>query len=96
VSGGVGALGMQVIFQAPQAKWLSPWKNEGFLTAWSKETIYGTAIVAGILTIVDPGHKWEGGLDEPRFHQHEHEVPMVFQNVYRPSYYGEDATGTWG
>jgi hypothetical protein len=64
LAGGFGALGLQVGSQAPQAKWLSPFARFGFFTAWILEATAGTAAIATVLTILDPGHKWSGGLDE--------------------------------
>jgi len=84
VGGGGGALGLQVAAQAPQAKWASPWMSRGFTVALAYEAIVGTSIFAALLTIADPSHKYEGGLDEARFHQHEHTNPFSTGNFTNP------------
>jgi len=63
-AGGGTALGLQILSQAPQARWASPFIAYGFLSAWVLEATIGTAVVSLALTILDPAHKWEGGLDE--------------------------------
>jgi len=64
VGGGAGALAIQILAQAPQAKWASPFLRYGFMAAWMMEATAGAAGLALALTIIDPAHKWEGGLDE--------------------------------
>lgn len=65
-------------------------------SALAFELAMDIAVAGVVLTVLDPSNKWSGGLDEPRFHQHEHTQPKSFQNIYRPGYYGKDAQGTWG
>jgi len=93
MGGGGGALGLQIAGQAPQAKWASPWMSKGFTRALAYEAIFGTALLAGVLTILDPEHRWEGGLDEPRFHQHEHINP--FQGAGFRTRPLQAVPGTW-
>jgi len=68
-AGGGAALGTQVLWQAPQARWFSPFMRMGFFTAWALEASIGTAIFSLLFTLVDPAHKWEGGLDETDWYQ---------------------------
>jgi len=63
-AGGGTALGLQILSQAPQARWASPFIAFGFFSAWVLEATIGTAVVSLALTIIDPADKWEGGLDE--------------------------------
>jgi len=67
VGGGAGAVGVNVANQSVQVQTgtsIFSKARYGFRLALFYETLIGTAIVAGVLTILDPKHKWEGGLDE--------------------------------
>jgi len=71
-TGGVGVVGFNVVMQGGQARigMSAGLYKGGFLSAFSKEFVYGTLAMATILTIVDPEHKVEGfGLDETRFYK---------------------------
>ena len=67
IGGGAGAVGVNVANQGVQVQGgasIFSKAKYGFRLAWAYETVIGTAIIAGVLTILDPQHKWEGGLDE--------------------------------
>jgi hypothetical protein len=67
LGGGAGAVGVNVANQGVQVKAgasIFSQAKYGFRVAWAYESIIGAAIVAGVLTVIDPQHKWEGGLDE--------------------------------
>jgi len=67
IGGGAGAVGVNVANQGVQVQGgysIFSKTKYGFRKALLLESIVGAAIVAGILTVVDPQHKWEGGLDE--------------------------------
>jgi len=76
-TGGVGVIGFNVVMQGGQARlgMSAGLYQGGFLSAFSKEFVYGTLAMATILTFVDPEHKiegdslWSGGLDETRFYK---------------------------
>jgi len=71
-TGGVGVIGFNVVMQGGQARvgMSAGLYQGGFLSAFSKEFVYGTLAMATILTFVDPEHKIEGwGLDETRFYK---------------------------
>jgi len=71
-TGGIGVVGFNIVMQGGQARMgmkLGLYQG-GFLSAFSKEFIYGTLAMATILTVIDPQHKIEGwGLDETRFYK---------------------------
>lgn len=67
IGGGAGAVGVNVANQGVQVQGgasIFSKAKYGFRLAWAYETVIGTALIAGALTILDPQHKWEGGLDE--------------------------------
>jgi hypothetical protein len=70
-TGGVGVIGFNVVMQGGQAKlgMSAGLYQGGFLSAFSKEFVYGTLAMATILTIIDPEHKHPSGLDETRFYK---------------------------
>jgi len=71
-TGGLGVVGFNVVMQGGQARlgMSAGLYQGGFLSAFSKEFVYGTLAMATILTFVDPEHKIEGwGLDETRFYK---------------------------
>lgn len=67
LGGGAGTVGLNVANQGIQVKSgasIFSKAKYGFRSAWALETFVGSLIVAGAFTIIDPQHKWEGGLDE--------------------------------
>ena len=71
LSGGVGFLGFNIVMQGGQAKVgmnLGLYKGS-YLSAFKKEFLWGTIIMASILTIIDPEHLHGSGLDETKFYQ---------------------------
>jgi len=71
-TGGIGVVGFNVVMQGGQARlgMSAGLYQGGFLSAFSKEFVYGTLAMATILTLIDPEHKIEGwGLDETRFYK---------------------------
>ena len=67
IGGGAGAIGVNVANQGVQVRTgtsIFARTKYGFRLAWALETVVGTSIIAGVLTAIDPQHKWEGGLDE--------------------------------
>ena len=78
LSGGVGALGFNVVSQAGQVKSGTSIFSAavyGYRTALLLEASVGAMIFATALTIIDPSHKIEGGLDESRFYLENIEAP---------------------
>jgi len=70
MAGGLGAFGFNVASQAGQVKTgtsIFSAAKFGFTGALIMEASVGTIIFASVMTILDPSHKWSGGLDEPRF-----------------------------
>jgi hypothetical protein len=79
-AGGLGAVGFNVASQVGQVKTgtsIFSAARYGFSTALLLEASVGTMIMATALTIIDPGHKIEGGLDESRFYLENIEAPLV-------------------
>jgi len=67
LGGGAGAVGVNVANQGIQVQGgasIFSKAKYGFGRALFLEAVVGTVIIAGVLTIIDPQHKWEGGLDE--------------------------------
>lgn len=67
ITGGLGAFGFNVVSQAGQVKTgtsIFSAAKYGFGFALLLESIVGALIFAAIFTVIDPGHHWEGGLDE--------------------------------
>jgi len=79
-SGGVAGVGFNVASQAGQVKTGTSIFSRiryGFSTALLLESSIGTMIMATALTVIDPGHKIEGGLDESRFYLENIEAPLL-------------------
>ena len=67
LGGGGGAIALNAANQGVQVQTgtsIFSKARYGFRVAWAYESVIGAAIIAGVLTVVDPKHKWEGGLDE--------------------------------
>jgi hypothetical protein len=80
ITGGLGAVGFNVASQASQVKTgtsLFSAARYGYGLALLLEASVGTMILATALTIIDPGHKIEGGLDESRFYLENIEAPIT-------------------
>jgi len=87
LAGGMGALGFNVATQAGQVRTgtsIFAAAKFGFTGALILEASVGTLLFATVMTAVDPGHQWSGGLDSPRFHQHEHVNPFTTGNFTHP------------
>jgi len=80
ITGGLGALGFNVVSQAGQVKSgtsIFAASRYGFALALLLEASVGAMILATALTFIDPGHKIEGGLDESRFYLEHLEKPAL-------------------
>jgi len=81
-TGGLSAVGFNIATQAGQVKAGPPASifsatKYGYTMALLMEASVGTMIMATILTVIDPGHKIEGGLDESRFYLENVEAPIT-------------------
>lgn len=78
ITGGLGAVGFNIASQAGQVKTgtsIFAATRYGYGLALLLESSVGTMILATALTVIDPGHKIEGGLDESRFYLENIEAP---------------------
>jgi len=71
VTGGFGFVGINIVMQGGQAKiGMNIGLHKGsFLKAFKNEYFWGTIIMATALTIIDPDHLHDSGLDETQFYK---------------------------